>query len=181
MEFQLDQAVNVLSRTPDTLNHLLRDLPDSWIMGDEGPDTWSAFDILGHLIHGEETDWLPRARIILEHGEAKAFEPFDRYAQLEKSKGKSIGQLLDEFESLRDQNLAALRNMNIKREQLARRGTHPELGSVTLSELLATWVAHDLSHLAQAVRVLCKQYTEAVGPWRPYMPILGDNKDGEGS
>ena len=181
MEFQLDQAVNVLSRTPDTLNHLLRDLPDSWIMGNEGPDTWSAFDILGHLIHGEETDWLPRARIILEYGEARTFEPFDRYAQLEKSKGKSVEQLLDEFESLRNQNLAALRNMNIKREQLARRGTHPELGSVTLSELLATWVTHDLSHLAQAVRVLCKQYTEAVGPWRQYIPILGNNKDGEGS
>ena len=172
MEFQLEQAINILSRTPGTLNSMLRSAPAEWTMCNEGPDTWSPYDILGHLIHGEETDWIPRARIILEHGEAKAFEPFDRFAQFEKSKGKSPGELLDEFEALRKENLAALEQMKITSDQLARRGTHPEFGKVTLSELLAAWVAHDLSHVAQTVRVMCKQYSESVGPWREYMPIL---------
>jgi DinB family protein len=172
MYFQLEQAINILSRTPATLNALLRGAPAEWTMCNEGPDTWSPYDILGHLIHGEETDWIPRARIIIEHGEAKAFETFDRFAQFEKSKGKSPGELLDEFESLRKENLAALEEMKITSDQLARRGTHPELGRVTLSELLATWVAHDLSHIAQAVRVMSRQYSEAVGPWREYLPIM---------
>jgi hypothetical protein len=154
---------------------LLRDLPESWVLANEGTDTWSAFDILGHLIHGEETDWVPRAKIILEHGESRAFEPFDRFAQFEKSKGKSTTALLDEFASLRKQNLAALVQMNITQDQLARRGKHPELGSVTIRELLATWVVHDLSHIAQAARVMCKQYSEAVGPWKQYLPILSAN------
>lgn len=174
MEFQLAHAVEILSRTPETLNRMLRDLPDPLVRGNEGPDTWSAFDILGHLIHGEETDWVPRAKIILEHGESRAFETFDRFAQFEKSAGKSLIELLDHFESLRKQNLAALERMTITPDQLALRGMHPELGSVTLSQLLATWVAHDLSHLAQATRVLCKQYSEAVGPWKQYLPILQD-------
>lgn len=174
MEFRLEHAVEILSRTPETLNRLLRDLPDSWITGNEGPDTWSAFDIMGHLVHGEETDWVPRVKIILEHGESRAFEPFDRFAQFEKSKGKSLMDLLDEFDSLRKGNLSELERMTITPAQLALRGTHPELGSVTLSQLLATWVAHDLSHVAQATRVLCKQYSEAVGPWRQYLPILVD-------
>jgi uncharacterized damage-inducible protein DinB len=157
---------------------MLRDLPDAWVRGNEGPDTWSAFDILGHLIHGEETDWVPRARIILEHGESRAFEPFDRFAQFEKSAGKSLTELLEQFESLRKQNLDALDRLTITTDQLALRGMHPELGSVTLGQLLATWVAHDLSHVAQATRVLCKQYSEAVGPWKQYLPILldGDRK-----
>lgn len=172
MEFDLEQAIAILSRTPSTLKSLLRGLAADWTMGNEGPDTWSPFDIIGHLIHGEETDWIPRARIILEHGESRAFEPFDRFAQFEKSKGKSLEELLDKFESLRNRNLAALEQMNIRPDQLARRGTHPELGIVTLGELLATWAAHDLSHIAQAVRVMCKQYSEAVGPWKPYLPIL---------
>lgn len=179
MEFQLEYAIDILGRTPAALNSLLRGAPADWTMSNEGPDTWSPYDILGHLIHGEETDWIPRARIILEHGESKAFEPFDRFAQFERSKGKSTGELLDEFESLRKKNLAALGQMKITSEQLARRGTHPELGRVTLRELLATWVAHDLSHVAQAVRVMCKQYSEAVGPWREYLPILGATKEGE--
>jgi methionine--tRNA ligase beta chain len=172
MEFQLDQAIDILRRTPATLNALLRGVPDAWTMGNEGPDTWSPYDILGHLIHGEQTDWIPRARIILEHGESRAFEPFDRFAQFEKSKGKSPGELLDEFEALRKRNLTALEEMKITSDQLTRRGRHPELGSVTLGELLATWVAHDLSHIAQAVRVMCKQYSEAVGPWKEYLPLL---------
>ena len=174
MEFHLDDAVEILSRTPDTLNRLLRDMPEPWLYSNEGSNTWSAFDILGHLIHGEETDWVPRAKIILEHGESRAFEPFDRFAQFEKSKGKSTSVLLNEFETLRRRNLAALKEMNITNDQLSRRGTHPELGSVTLSELLATWVVHDLSHIAQATRVMCKQYTESVGPWRQYLPLLGE-------
>jgi hypothetical protein len=130
------------------------------------------------LIHGEETDWVPRARIILEHGESRAFEPFDRFAQFEKSAGKSLTELLEQFESLRKQNLDALDRLTITTDQLALRGMHPELGSVTLGQLLATWVAHDLSHVAQATRVLCKQYSEAVGPWKQYLPILldGDRK-----
>jgi len=141
-------------------------------MANEGPDTFSAFDVLGHLIHGEQTDWIPRAKIILDHGEAQAFEPFDRFAQFEKSKGKTIDQLLDEFQALRKQNLGILEQMSITPEKLKLRGTHPELGSVSLSQLLATWAAHDLGHIAQAVRVMCKQYSDAVGPWKQYLPIL---------
>jgi len=173
MEFQLEQATNILRRTPDTLNSLLRGAPAEWTIGNEGGDTWSPYDILGHLIHGEETDWLPRAKIILRLGESRAFEPFDRFAQFEKSRGKSADELLDKFEALRTENLAALRQMNITPDQLELRGTHPELGSVTLRELLATWAVHDLSHIAQATRVMCKQYSEAVGPWKQYLPILG--------
>lgn len=176
MEFQLNDAISILSRTPETLNRLLSDLPDSWVLANEGANTWSAFDVLGHLIHGEETDWVPRAKIILEHGESRAFEPFDRFAQFEKSKGKSTIELLNEFQSLRKRNIAIVEQMNITPDQLARRGTHPELGSVSLGELLATWVVHDLSHVAQAARAMCKQYSEAVGPWKQYLPILGSDK-----
>jgi uncharacterized damage-inducible protein DinB len=172
MEFLLDQGVEILSRTPETLNRLLRDFPEPWVLSNEGPGTWSAFDVVGHLIHGEKTDWIPRARIILEDGEATAFEPFDRFAQFEASKGKSLSELLDEFEALRKKNLEALGQMNLTPEKLALRGKHPDLGSVTLGQLLATWVAHDLSHIAQAVRVMCRLYSEAVGPWRQYLPIL---------
>ena len=175
MEFQLEQATDILSRTPATMNSLLRGVAGEWTVCNEGPDTWSPYDILGHLIHAEETDWIPRARIILEHGEAKPFEPFDRYAQLEISRGKSAAELLDEFEARRKKSLAALEEMKITSDQLARRGTHPALGKVTLSELLATWVAHDLSHVVQVSRVMCKQYSDAVGPWREYLPILGSN------
>jgi DinB family protein len=173
MELKLEQAIDILNRTPATLNALFRGLGAEWALANEGPDTWAPFDVLGHLIHGEETDWVTRARIILDHGEARAFEPFDRYAQFEKSKGKSLDDLLSEFEALRKKNLEALSQMELTPEKLALRGTHPELGSVTLSELVATWVAHDLSHIAQAARVMGKQYTEAVGPWRQYVAILG--------
>ena len=172
MEFQLDQAVNILGRTPATLNSLLRDAPAEWTNGNEGPDTWSPYDVLGHLVHGEETDWIPRVRMILDFGESRAFEPFDRFAQFEKSKGKTIADLLDEFDSLRKSNLSVLARMNIAPNQLTMRGTHPSLGTVSLRDLLATWVAHDLSHIAQAARVMCKQYSEAVGPWKEYLPIL---------
>ena len=172
MEFQLEHARDILRRTPATLTSLLRGAPGEWVVSNEGPDTWSPFDVLGHLIHGEETDWIPRAKIILEHGEERAFEPFDRFAMFEKSKGKSLDELLATFAKLREESLRQLDQMNLTPELLARRGRHPELGSVTLSQLLATWVVHDLSHIGQILRVMCKQYGETVGPWREYLPIL---------
>lgn len=172
MEFQLDQAISILKRTPITLDTLLRDLPDEWLMANEGADSWSPFDVVGHLIHGEETDWIPRARIILSHGEARAFEPFDRFAMLEKSRGKSPGELLDLFKRLRQRNLEELEGMKLTPELLEKRGRHPELGTVTLGQLLATWVVHDLSHIGQIVRVIARQYEEAVGPWRAYLSLL---------
>jgi DinB superfamily len=172
MEFQLDHARDILRRTPATLNSLLRDLPDEWVVSNEGPDTWSPFDVMGHLIHGEETDWIPRAKIILEDGENRSFEPFDRFAMFEISKGRSLDDLLTTFEQLRTESLQQLKEMNVTPELLAKRGMHPELGVVTLGELLATWVVHDLSHVTQILRVMSKQYGERVGPWRAYLPIL---------
>ncbi|MEN3335781.1 MAG: hypothetical protein V7641_5146 [Blastocatellia bacterium] len=179
MEFQLEEAIDILHRTPETLRVLLKDLPPAWATNNEGEATWSPYDVVGHLIHGEETDWMPRARIILEHGEAQAFPPFDRFAQVEKSQGKPLNELLDEFAVLRRDNLAALAELHLEPEQLSLRGTHPDanLGSVTLSELLATWVAHDLSHVAQILRVMCRQYSEAVGPWKQYLPLVNTGKD----
>ena len=172
MEFELAQAIEVLSRTPATLSSLLRDLPEPWLVQNEGPETWSPYDVIGHLIHGEETDWIPRAKIILEHGETRAFEPFDRAAMFEESKGKPPAQLLDTFTQLRAENLRELQAMNLTAELLDKRGRHPELGVVTLRQLLSTWVVHDLGHIRQAVRVMAKQYGKAVGPWRAYLSIL---------
>ncbi len=172
MELQLDQAKEILRQTPLTMKSLLRELSDPWIRENEGPDSWSPFDIVGHLIHGEETDWIPRARIILEQGETRPFEPFDRFAMFEKSKGKTLSQLLDSFEHLRYESLKQLDELKITPELLQKQGRHPELGTVTLSQLLATWVVHDLGHIGQTVRVLAKQYGDAVGPWQAYLPIL---------
>jgi hypothetical protein len=176
-KFDLTEVSAVLARTPATLNTLLRGLPDTWVMSNEGrriegKDTWSAFDIVGHLIVGERTDWMPRARIILENGEARAFDPFDRFAQSKDSEGKSLEQLLDEFARLRSDNLAALRALNLQPVDLGRRGKHPALGVVTLSELLATWAVHDLTHLHQISRVMAHQYRDAVGPWSAYLGVL---------
>ena len=172
MEFELEQAVEILSRTPATLNSLLRGLPASWIRNNEGAESWSPFDVLGHLIYGEETDWIPRAKIILEHGESKPFEPFDRFAQFERFKGKSLEELLDTFAQWRQRNLKTLQQMKLTADKLTLRGTHPEFGSVTMRQLLATWVVHDLNHISQIVRVMSKQYAEAVGPWKAYLSIL---------
>jgi DinB family protein len=172
MEYKLEEAKDVLMRTPATLNSLLRDLPEAWIMPNEGPETWSPFDVVGHLIHGEETDWIPRAKMILADGENRSFIPFDRFAMFEKSNGKSLGELLETFERLRGENLRELERMHLTPELLSKRGKHPELGIVTLSELLASWVVHDLGHVAQIVRVMSKQYGDAVGPWRAYLSIL---------
>jgi len=172
MEFQLGQATEILRRTPATLNALLRYLPEEWTLSTEGPESWSPFDVVGHLIHGEEADWIPRARVILGHGEARAFEPFDRFAMFEASKGKTLDELLDRFGQLRAESLKELVAMNLTPELLEERGVHPDLGAVTLDQLLSTWVVHDLRHVGQVVRVMAKQYGEAVGPWRAYLPAL---------
>ena len=172
MTFDFDEAIAVLSRTPRVLDVWLRDLPAAWISGTEGPATWSPFDVIGHLIHGERTDWVPRARIILEHGETRAFDKFDRFAQFADSAGRTLGSLLDEFATLRQANLHALAALGLTEHDLDRRGQHPELGVVTLRQLLATWVAHDLDHVVQISRVIAQQYTEEVGPWRAYLRII---------
>ena len=176
-EFNLSEAIAILSRTPTTLDALLRGQPDIWTRRNEGrsnqdKDTWNAFDIVGHLIAGERTDWMPRVRIILEHGEAQAFDPFDRLAQQKESQNKSLEQRLDEFARLRNENLVALEALNLQPEDLTRRGMHPALGVVTLSQLLATWAVHDLTHLHQLSRVMAHQYRDAVGPWRVYLGVL---------
>ncbi len=180
-EFSLAEAIAVLTRTPATLNAMLRGLPNTWVRGNEGKDTWNAYDIVGHLIVAERTDWMPRVRIILENGEARAFDPFDRFAQMRmkemrmkesQDKSTEIDQLLDDFARLRRENLAALQELNLKPEDLARRGRHPALGVVTLSQLLATWAVHDLTHVHQLSRVMAHQYRDAVGPWSAYLGVL---------
>ncbi|MGD1025282.1 MAG: DinB family protein [Candidatus Sulfotelmatobacter sp.] len=171
-KFNLADALAVLTRTPIALDALLRGLPNVWVRCNEGKDSWSAFDIVGHLIVGERTDWVPRARIILENGEARPFDPLDRFAQVKESQGKSLEQLLEDFARLRKENLAALQALNLQPEDLNRRGKHPALGVVTLSELLATWAVHDLTHLHQLSRVMAHQYREVVGPWRAYLGVL---------
>jgi hypothetical protein len=171
-EFKLDKTVAVLTRTPATLDALLRGLPESWVRSNEGKDTWSAFEIVGHLIVGERTDWMPRVRVILENGEARSFDPFDRFAQSKQSQNKSLEQLLDDFARLRRENLAALQALNLQPEDMSRRGRHPALGVVTLSQLLATWAVHDLTHVHQLSRVMAHQYRDAVGPWSAYLGVL---------
>jgi hypothetical protein len=173
-ESSLAEATAVLTRTPTILNTLLRGLPSVWVHSNEGKDSWNAFDIVGHLIVGERTDWMPRVRIVLENGEARPFDPFDRFAQLE-SQDKPMEQLLDDFARLRTENLAALRALNLQPGDLTRRGRHPALGVVTLSELLATWVVHDLTHMHQLSRVMAHQYRDAVGPWSAYLGVLQCN------
>jgi DinB superfamily len=172
MQFQMTDALEVLERTPATFRAMLGGLPEAWTAPNEGPDTFSAFDNVGHLIHGERTDWIPRARIILAQAPDRRFEPYDRFAQYRESQGKSMANLLDEFARLRAENLATLRGWQLSERELALEGEHPALGPVTLRQLLSTWVAHDLGHVAQTARVLSKQYREAVGPWRAYLPVL---------
>ena len=172
MDFQLQEGIAILERTPDVFRALLGGLPDTWTTPNEGPATFSAFDNVGHLIHGERSDWIPRARLILAQGGNRRFEPYDRFAQVRESQGKSLGVLLDEFDHLRKQNVATLRGWNLSERELALEGEHPEFGPVTLRQLLATWVAHDLGHIAQTTRVMAKRYRDAVGPWRAYLPVL---------
>ena len=172
MQQNLDHTIALLSRTPAALNALLRDLPDEWILSREGENTWNPYQIVGHLNHGERTDWMPRVRRILEFGETKAFDPYDRWAQEGESQGKSLHQLLDEFARLRSDNLHDLRALNLQPQDCDRRGKHPALGAVTLSQLLATWAAHDLTHLHQLSRVMAHQYRESVGPWNVYLGVM---------
>jgi hypothetical protein len=172
MNFHLPETLDILTRTPTVIDALLRGTSGSWHAMNEGPGTWSAFDVVGHFIHGEETDWVPRARIILEHGEARPFEPFDRFAQLSRFEGWSLDSLLDKFAELRHGNLEIVRDWHLTEDQLALPGRHPELGQVSLQQLLATWAVHDLNHVAQIARVLAKRYTEDVGAWRDYLSIL---------
>ena len=172
MNFHLPDAILVLERTPGAFRSMLSGLPDNWIAANEGPDTFSPFDNVGHLIHGERADWIPRAQLILSQGTQRRFAPYDRFAQVRESEGKTIAELLDEFAELRIANLATLRSWKVTDRELALEGEHPEFGAVTLRQLLATWVAHDLGHVAQTARVLAKQYREAVGPWRAYLPVL---------
>ena len=172
MQHNLQHTISLLARTPATLDALLRDLPEEWTMRNEGGNTFNAFDVIGHLIQGERADWMPRAKRILQFGESRAFDRFDRRAQERDSQGKSLPQLLDEFARLRAENLVALRALNLTEQDLNRRGLHPELGTVTLSQLLATWAAHDLTHLHQISRIMAHQYREAVGPWTAYLGVM---------
>ena len=178
MKFELNNAIAVLKRTPEVLKALLQDLPDEWTKTNEGGASWSPFDVLGHLIHGEQTDWMVRAEIILNQG-SKSFTPFDRFAQFQNSKGKTLTELLAEFEQLRKENLKLLAAKNLSDAMLSLKGEHPELGTVTLAQLLATWVVHDLGHLAQISRVMAKQYNSEVGPWKKYLTILGTSQKTE--
>lgn len=170
--FVLEDATAILARTPATVDTLLRGLPASWINAHEGGDTWSPFDVIGHLIHGEQADWVPRATIILAHGHTRAFDTFDRLAQFSASADRTLPDLLDTFARLRASSLDTLRSFNLTEADLDRPGRHPELGAVTLRQLLATWVAHDLDHVAQISRVLARQYSDAVGPWRAYLRVI---------
>jgi hypothetical protein len=172
MAIEMGQVSEVLERTPRTLRGLLGGVSDAWVLPNEGPDTFSPHDVVGHLIHGEKTDWIPRIRLILEHGPSRPFEPFDRFGFRAYATGVPIDALLDDFERLRRENLEILRGLHIDAEQLALPGTHPFLGPVTLGQLIASWVVHDLGHLAQAARVMAKQYRDEVGPWTEFLAIL---------
>ncbi len=172
MQFKLAEATQILEQTPATLTALIAGLPEPWLKATEGAGTWSAYDIVGHLIHGELTDWIPRARMILEHGQTRAFEPFDRIAMFRDDQSRPISALLDQFAFLRAENVAILRNLKLSCDDLARKGTHPELGPVTLGQLLSTWTVHDMSHISQIARVTAKQYRHEVGPWCQYLSIL---------
>lgn len=176
MKFDVDAAAEVLARTPLALRSLLAGLSDPWIRGTEGPDTFSPFDNVGHLIDGEETDWVPRARVILARGPDPRFEPYDRFRHRERNRDRSLASLLDEFERLRAANLSELQSWRLGPEELALTGIHPIFGRVTLAQLLAAWVAHDLGHIAQISRVMAKQYRDAAGPWTAFLPVLLDRE-----
>lgn len=176
MEFDLDLSLDILRRTPATLDALLDAAGEAWVRGTEGAETFSPFDVVGHLIDGEETDWIPRARIILARGSDPRFEPYDRFRHRTRNADRSLSSLLAEFTRLRAANLELLRSWRLGAAELDLPGIHPGLGRVTLRELLAAWVVHDLGHVAQVARVMAKQYREAVGPWLPYLPVLTDHE-----
>lgn len=172
MDFDVAAGIAVLERTPHVFRSMLAGLPSEWVDATEGPQTWSPYVIVGHLIHAERADWIPRAQIILAQGDNRRFAPFDRHAQFEESKGKSLTELLNEFARLRTENIGTLAGWGLTERELALQGDHPEFGAVTLRQLLSTWVAHDLGHIAQTARVMAKQYREAIGPWRAYLPVV---------
>lgn len=178
MKEVLDTTIALLERTPTALDALLRNLPDALTLSNEGGQTWSVFDVVGHLIHADQTDWMPRARWIMECGDSKPFPPFDRNGHRQSTKGKTLQQLLDDFGDIRSEKISELRAMNLRPEDFERRGEHPALGSVMLAELLATWAAHDLNHLHQISRILANQYREAVGPWHKYLGVMHCNGHG---
>lgn len=171
MQFEIEKALPVLERTPQVVESMLYGLPDEWVHSNEGGDTWTPFEIVAHLIHGEKTDWIPRTKIILGEG-SKEFVPFDMEGHIKESKGKTLNQLLDEFKILRKENITQLKAFEITDEMLDKTGIHPTLGTVTLRHLLASWVVHDLTHIHQLSRVMAKQYDEAVGPWKQFMGVL---------
>lgn len=172
MKFTLEKSLEILERTPNVLIAMLQDISADWTSPNEGGDSWSVYDIIGHLIHGEKTDWVPRTEIILSENSDKKFTPFDRFAQFEDSKGKTLNQLLKEFKMLRERNIEQLRSKKITDKNLEEIGIHPAFGNVTLSQLLSTWVVHDLNHIAQISRVMAKQFKVEVGPWTEYLRIL---------
>ncbi len=172
MKFQIEQTVEILAQTPVTVKSLLGNLSNDWTKNEVNSENWSPFDVVGHLIHGEETDWIPRAEIILAQGKNPTFESFDRFAQFENSKSKTLNELIENFAELRKKNLETLRKMNLTEEKLQLKGIHPELGKVTLEQLLSTWTIHDLTHIKQIVTILAHKYTENVGVWKEYLSIL---------
>jgi hypothetical protein len=172
MKFDLDRSIEILQQTPYTLMRMLEDLSPEWTRSSEDPEHWAPYDVIGHLIHGEETDWMERLEIILSQGENRTFTPFDRLAQFERSKGKTLADLLTEFAHLRSANIEKLRRLQLTQEQLALKGMHPALGEVTLEQLLATWTVHDLNHIRQVVAHMARQYDAEVGPWKQYLSIL---------
>jgi hypothetical protein len=172
MQYTVKNGIEILERTPRVIDSLLRNLPDEWVFQNEGGETWSPYDVLGHLIHGERTDWIARLEIILSDAMEKKFTPFDRFAQFTESKGKSLGQLLDEFNALRQENVRVLKSKVIRTDDFQKTALHPSLGIVNLNNLLSTWVVHDLNHIAQISRVLAHQYSDQVGPWKEYLRIL---------
>jgi uncharacterized damage-inducible protein DinB len=172
MKFDPAGSISILEHTPTVLQTLLEGLSGDWTHSNEGQDSWSPFNVIGHLIDGEETDWMVRARIILAQGTNRRFEPFDRFRHLHTSKERTLTELLNRFAELRARNLKELKQLTLDRKTLGLTGEHPEFGTVTLEQLLATWVAHDLGHLAQVARVMAKQYQDAVGPWQAYLPVL---------
>ena len=172
MKYNTTDAIEILERTPAVLKSLLSGLSDGWIINNEGPETFSPYDVIGHLIHGEKTDWTVRTKMTLEFGPSKTFERYDRFAQYEESKGKTLQQLLDEFELLRKENMVWFKSLNLSEDDLDKKGMHPVLGEVTLRNLLSTWVVHDLTHIAQVTRVMAKQYKEDMGPWPQFFRVL---------
>lgn len=172
MNFSINNSIEVLERTPNVLHSLLYNISNQWSSNNEGSETWSPFDVLGHLIHCDEYDWITRIKIALSENEIRRFEPIDRYAQIELNKGKNINQLLDEFINIRKACLTQLKSFNLTEEQLTKTAIHPDLGTVNLAQLISTWVAHDLAHLSQISRVMAKQYTDEVGPWKKYMKVF---------